>query len=79
LEQKNSRLEAELISLQIHSVPEAELQHDALHQSQEQDRQASLLLSIATVANLLLRSPNYATVLPNVVRLLGKAVGSDRY
>jgi PAS domain S-box-containing protein len=34
--------------------------------------------TIATVANLLLRSSDYNTVLPDVVRLLGEAVGSDR-
>jgi signal transduction histidine kinase/PAS domain-containing protein len=39
---------------------------------------AKLLSTIAQVANLLLRSPDYITVFPEVVRLLGKAVGSDR-
>lgn len=37
-----------------------------------------LLSAIAQVANLLLRSPDYRVVLPDVVRLLGEAVGSDR-
>lgn len=37
-----------------------------------------LLSTIAQVANLLLRSPDYRVVLPDVVRLLGEAVGSDR-
>ncbi|WP_059000141.1 GAF domain-containing protein [Leptolyngbya sp. NIES-2104] len=49
---------------------------------QEKDRatqeRARLLSTIAEVANLLLRSPDYITVLPDVVRLLGEAVGSDR-
>ncbi|MBE9064605.1 GAF domain-containing sensor histidine kinase [cf. Phormidesmis sp. LEGE 11477] len=37
-----------------------------------------LLTTVAQVANLLLRSPDYQTVLPEVMRLLGEAVGSDR-
>ena len=48
----------------------------------ERDRAAqervNLLSTVAQVANLLLRSQDYTTVLPNVVRLLGEAVGSDR-
>lgn len=48
----------------------------------ERDRaaqeRAQLLSTIAEVANLLLRSPDYTAVLPDVVRLLGEAVGSDR-
>ena len=39
---------------------------------------AKLLSAIAQVANRLLRSPDYTTVLPDVVRLLGEAAGSDR-
>lgn len=38
---------------------------------------AQLLSAIAQVANLLLRSPDYTTVLPDVVRLLGEGVGSE--
>ncbi|NJL22361.1 MAG: GAF domain-containing protein [Leptolyngbyaceae cyanobacterium SM1_3_5] len=49
---------------------------------QEKDRaaqeRARLLSTIAQVANLLLRSPDYTTVLPDVLRMLGEAVGSDR-
>ncbi len=49
---------------------------------EERDRAATerieLLGTIAQVANLLLRSPDYTSVLPDVVRLLGEAVGSDR-
>ncbi|MEM8714916.1 MAG: GAF domain-containing protein [Cyanobacteria bacterium P01_G01_bin.4] len=39
---------------------------------------ARLLGSVAEVANLLLQSADYTTVLPEVVRLLGEAVRSDR-
>ncbi|MEM6599440.1 MAG: GAF domain-containing protein, partial [Cyanobacteria bacterium P01_C01_bin.69] len=39
---------------------------------------AQLLGSVAEAANLLLRTANYVTVLPEVTRLLGEAVGSDR-
>jgi transcriptional regulator with GAF, ATPase, and Fis domain len=39
---------------------------------------AQLLRTIAQVANLLLKSPDYTAVLPDVVRRLGEAVGSDR-
>jgi signal transduction histidine kinase/PAS domain-containing protein len=53
-------------------------ENDRLRQSTARDRQASLLSTIAQVANRLLRSPDYTTVLPDVVRMLGEAVGSDR-
>ncbi|MEL7475257.1 MAG: GAF domain-containing protein, partial [Cyanobacteria bacterium J06555_12] len=39
---------------------------------------ARLLSSVAEAANLLLRSADYTAVLPEVTRLLGEAVGSDR-
>jgi signal transduction histidine kinase len=56
---------------------EAELAQ--LRQEQEPLRKREQLLStIAQVANLLLRSQDYQSVLPEVVRLLGEAVGSDR-
>lgn len=45
---------------------------------QAAQERAKLLSTIAQVANLLLRSPDYTIVLPDVVRLLGEAVGSDR-
>ncbi|ESA37903.1 gaf domain protein [Leptolyngbya sp. Heron Island J] len=49
---------------------------------EEQNRaaqaRARLLSTVAQVANLLLKSPDYTTVLLDVVRLLGEAVGSDR-
>lgn len=43
--------------------------------AQERNR---LLTTVAEVANLLLRSSDYTIILPDVVRLLGEAVGSDR-
>jgi PAS domain S-box-containing protein len=49
----------------------------ACRQEAAQDR-VRLLDAIAQVANLLLRSSDYSLVLPDVVRLLGEAVGSDR-
>ena len=42
-----------------------------------QDR-AKLLSSVAEAANLLLKSADYSSVLPQVVRVLGEAVDSDR-
>lgn len=50
----------------------------AILETESQSQPALLLSTIAQVANLLLRSPDYTTVLPDVVRLLGEAVGSDR-
>lgn len=47
-------------------------------QERAAQERARLLSTVAQVANLLLRSPDYTTVLPDVVRLLGEAVGSDR-
>jgi signal transduction histidine kinase/PAS domain-containing protein len=55
---------------------EAELAQ--VRQSAGQTRDDSLLLTVAQVTNLLLRSQNYQLALPEVVRLLGEAVGSDR-
>jgi PAS domain S-box-containing protein len=49
----------------------------AAQEAAAQER-AKLLGSIAQVANLLLKSSDYTTVLPDVVRLLGEAVESDR-
>lgn len=42
-----------------------------------QNRQASLLSTIAQVANLLLRSQDYTSVLSDVAQLLGEAVECD--
>ncbi|MEL6455862.1 MAG: GAF domain-containing protein, partial [Cyanobacteria bacterium J06623_5] len=55
----------------------------AIYQAQaRRDRaaqeRARLLGSVAEAANLLLRSADYEQVLPEVTRLLGEAVGSDR-
>ncbi|NER80525.1 MAG: GAF domain-containing protein, partial [Leptolyngbya sp. SIO1D8] len=54
---------------------QAEAQAERDHAAQER---ANLLSTVAQVANLLLRSQDYTTVFPDVVRLLGEAVGSDR-
>ncbi|MGL4618928.1 GAF domain-containing protein [Chroococcidiopsis sp.] len=70
LQQENDRLQSELI--------QQRQECDRLRQSEARSRQASLLSTVAQIANLLLRSPDRTTVLPDVVRLLGKAVGSDR-
>jgi PAS domain S-box-containing protein len=51
---------------------------DRLRQSEAKDPQAQLLSTIAQVANLLLRSTDYTIILPDVMRLLGEAVGCDR-
>jgi PAS domain S-box-containing protein len=49
---------------------------------EERDRATAernrLLSNVAEVANCLLKTNDYTTVLPDVVRLLGEAVGSDR-
>ncbi|MEL6455499.1 MAG: GAF domain-containing protein, partial [Cyanobacteria bacterium J06623_5] len=55
----------------------------AIYQAQaRRDRaaqeRAKLLGSVAEAANLLLRSADFTEVLPEVTRLLGEAVGSDR-
>ncbi|ESA31952.1 gaf sensor signal transduction histidine kinase [Leptolyngbya sp. Heron Island J] len=52
----------------------------AISQEREQSakRQVAWLSTIAEVANLLLKTPDYTSVLPAVVRLLGEVVGSDR-
>jgi signal transduction histidine kinase/PAS domain-containing protein len=64
LQQENDRLRAELAQLR---------------QFQEPLQKRNLwLTTIAEVSNLLLRSRDYQSVLPEVVRLLGEAVGSDR-
>lgn len=47
-------------------------------QDKAAQERAKLLSSVAEAANLLLRSADFAEVLPDVVRLLGEAVGSDR-
>jgi PAS domain S-box-containing protein len=64
LQQENDRLRAELARLRQVQEP-----------LQKRNR---WLTTIAEVSNLLLRSRDYESVLPEVVRLLGEAVGSDR-
>ena len=49
-----------------------------LTQERAAQERADLLSTVAQVTNLLLRSSGYATVLADVARLLGEAVGSDR-
>ena len=58
-------------------VGSAIYQADVRRDRAAQER-AGLLGSVAEVANLLLRSTDYTAVLPEVVRLLGKAVECDR-
>ncbi|MEO1519294.1 MAG: GAF domain-containing protein [Cyanobacteria bacterium J06633_2] len=51
---------------------------ETVRRDQAAQERARLLDSVAEVANLLLRSTDYTTVLPEVVRLLGEAVECDR-
>lgn len=51
---------------------------EAVRRDRAAQERAKLLSSVAEAANLLLRSSDYKIVLPDVVRLLGAAVGSDR-
>ncbi|OKH43751.1 hypothetical protein NIES2101_29880, partial [Calothrix sp. HK-06] len=62
LQEENQRLRAEVA---------------ALRQEREHDY-TCVLSKIATVANMLLVAPDYTTVLPDVVQLLGEAVASSR-
>jgi GAF domain-containing protein len=75
--QRVAELETELTEARSHLVM-LQQECDRLRQSETKYRQAQLLSTIAQVANLLLRSPDYTTVLPDVLWLLGEAVGSDR-
>jgi signal transduction histidine kinase len=59
-------------------VGDLEAELTQVRQSAGQTRDDSLLLTVAQVTNLLLRSQNYQLALPEVMRLLGEAVGSDR-
>jgi hypothetical protein len=70
LEQENGSLKEKLCQCLCRREARSQTAADA------ESRQASLLSTVAQVANLL-RSPDYTTVLPDVVRLLGEAVGSD--
>ena len=65
---------------EVQEIVEIALDLTEMYQVQQalSQNRTTLLNTIAQVANLLLRSPDYTTVLPDVVQLLGKAVGSDR-
>ncbi|MBE9045784.1 GAF domain-containing protein [Pleurocapsales cyanobacterium LEGE 10410] len=65
---------------QVQEVVEVALDPTAMYEVQQKlDRErTSLLQASAQVANLLLKASDYTTVLPDVVKLLGEAVGSDR-
>lgn len=49
-----------------------------LEREQAAQERAKLLQAVATVANSLLRSPDYRTALPEVLQILGEAAKSDR-
>ncbi|MEM9089913.1 MAG: GAF domain-containing protein [Cyanobacteria bacterium P01_F01_bin.53] len=51
---------------------------DVVRRDRAAQERARLLGSVAKAANLLLRSADYLTVLPEVVRLLGESVACDR-
>ena len=65
---------------QVQEVVEVALDLTAMYEVQQKlaQERTSLLKATAQVANLLLRTSDYTTVLPDVVKLLGEAVGSDR-
>jgi hypothetical protein len=72
LQQENDRLQSELTELRSRSVRETDSRYDSLQQSEAQNHKAPLLSTVAQIANLLLRSQDYITVLPDVVRYWGK-------
>lgn len=78
LKQRIAVLEARELATQKYLAEQA--QHLTIARTEAQTAQAKvgLLTTIAQVTNLLLKAENYKSVLPNVVRLLGEAVGSDR-
>ncbi|MBE9045327.1 GAF domain-containing protein [Pleurocapsales cyanobacterium LEGE 10410] len=49
-----------------------------LERERSAQERAKLLQAVATVANSLLRSPDYKTALPEVLQILGEAAQSDR-
>ncbi|MEO1342263.1 MAG: GAF domain-containing protein, partial [Cyanobacteria bacterium J06635_13] len=65
---------------QVQEVVEVALDLTAMYEVQQKlaVERTSLLQASAKVANLLLRASDYTRVLPDVVRLLGEAVESDR-
>lgn len=83
LEQETASLRSALKQSQASEERYRQLfENDPIHKLPQQEQaaqeRANLLNTTAQVANLLLRSPDYTSVLPDVVRLLGEAVGSDR-
>jgi PAS domain S-box-containing protein len=66
----------DVFELQQKLFEERELAESQRHRAAQE--RATCPATAAQVANLLLRSPDYTTVLPDVVRRLGEAVGSDR-
>jgi signal transduction histidine kinase len=77
LQQENDRYAAQCERLSA-ELAQLRQENERLCQMQMRSQQTPLLSTVAQVANLLLRTPDYTTVLPDVVRLLGEAVGSDR-
>lgn len=65
---------------QVQEIIEVALDLTAMYEVQQKlaTERTSLLKVTAQVANLLLRTSDYTTVLPDVVRILGEAVESDR-
>jgi predicted nuclease with TOPRIM domain len=78
LQQENDRLTSQCDRLQA-ELTDLQSRYEMLQQSEAQNHQAPLLSVVSQVANLLLRSQDYTTVLRDVVRLLGEVVGSDRW
>jgi signal transduction histidine kinase len=70
-------LESELTQA-YSQLEELQQENKYLSNSKVQHQQTPLLSTVAKVANLLLRSPDYTLALPNIARSLGDAVGSDR-
>ena len=65
---------------QVQEIIEVALDLTAMYEVQQKlaSERTRLLKATAQVANLLLRTSDYTTVLPDVVRLLGSAVECDR-
>ena len=54
------------------------IEQEAIRQDKALQERTQLLSTVAEVANLLLKSPDYTTVLSQVVQLLGEVVPGDR-
>jgi signal transduction histidine kinase/PAS domain-containing protein len=73
------RLRQSIVEISPETSALFKAQQDLQNERERADRErAKLLSAIAQVANRLLQSPDYTTVLPDVLRLLGEAAGSDR-